>query len=606
MSARAGTAMASDATLSAMFWTRVAADAGRAAHLVKQGEVWTPLTWRQVGERVREVALGLLARGRGRGDAVALLCGSRAEWVQADFAILSAGCVTVPIYATYTSAQVASLVNDADARTLIVENRAQLAKALAVRRQMPRLQDIVVIDGGDEGEDPSVLTWARLRQIGRAREPELASRLAEYLASLQPDDVATIVYTSGTSGEPKGVVQTHGNHMATLAALSQIPGVQRGDVHLLFLPLAHSFARLEALLGVHRGLLTAFATSLETMRNDLLEVRPHFVFAVPRVFEKLHAAILAEVEASRWPERRAFAWAMRAGSEMSRRQRAREPVPWGLRLRHRLADHLVLTRLRQPLGDRLRFAVSGGAPLGQELAEFFHAAGLLILEGYGLTEACPVLTFNRIDRFKLGSVGPPIPGVELRIAADGEILARGPNIAHHGYLNRPEATAEAFGAEGWFKTGDIGRIDEDGFLHVTDRKKDLVVTSGGANIAPQHLENLLRSDPFISQALVYGDRRPYPTALIAVSPEELRRFARAQGILDGDYAQLVRHPEVVSRVAKIVETKNAEVQSYARVKRFALVPAEFTEATGEMTPTQKVKRKAVAARYATLLDSLYD
>jgi long-chain acyl-CoA synthetase len=217
-----------------------------------------------------------------------------------------------------------------------------------------------------------------------------------------------------------------------------------------------------------------------------------------------------------------------------------------------------------------------------------------------------VLTFNRIDRFKLGSVGPPIPGVELRIAADGEILARGPNIAHRGYLNRPEATAEAFGAEGWFKTGDIGRIDEDGFLHVTDRKKDLVVTSGGANIAPQHLENLLRSDPFISQALVYGDRRPYPTALIAVSPQELRRFARAQGILDGDYAQLVRHPEVVSRVAKIVETKNAEVQSYARVKRFALVPAEFTEATGEMTPTQKVKRKAVAARYATLLDSLYD
>ena len=596
--------MASDGTLSAMFWTRVAADAGQPAQLVKQGDGWTALSWKQVGDRVRELALGLLARGCQRGDAVALLSGSRAEWVQTDFAILSAGCVTVPIYATYTSAQVASLVNDADARTLIVEDRAQLAKALAVRAQMPRLQEIVVIDG-DEGDDPSVLTWARLREIGRARAHELESELADRLASLGPDDVATIVYTSGTSGEPKGVVQTHGNHMATLAALFRIPGVQPGDVHLLFLPLAHSFARAEAFVGVHRGLATAFATSLETMRSDLLAVRPHFLFAVPRVFEKLHAAILAGVDAGSWLERRAFGWAMGVGHETSRRQRAGEPLTRRLRLGQRLADHLVFARLRRPLGGRLRFAVSGGAPLAKGLAEFFHAAGVLILEGYGLTEACPVLTFNRIDHFKLGSVGPPIPGVELRLAPDGEILARGPNIAHRGYLNRPEATAEAFGADGWFKTGDIGWIDGDGFLYITDRKKDLIVTAGGVNIAPQQLENLLRSDPFISQALVYGDRRPYPTALIEVSAPELRRFARARGILDGDYAQLVRHPEVVGRVAQIVEAKNAEVQSYARVKRFGLVPAEFTEAAGEMTPTQKMKRKVVAARYAALLDSLY-
>ena len=502
--------MASDDTLGAMFWIRVAADAGQPAQLVKQGDVWTALTWKQVGDRVRELALGLLACGRRRGDAVALLCGTRAEWVQTDFAILSAGCVTVPIYATYTSAQVASIVNDADARTLVVEDRAQLAKALAVRALMPRLQEIVVVDG-DEGDDPSVLTWARLRQIGRAREPELASRLAERLASLGPDDVATIVYTSGTGGEPKGVVQTHGNHMATLVALSRIPGVQPGDVHLLFLPLAHSFARAEAFLGVHRRLVTAFA-SLETMRSDLLEVRPHFLFAVPRVFEKLHAAILAGVDAGTWLERRAFAWAMRVGSEMSRRQRAGAPVPRRLRLRHRLADHLVLARLRQPLGGRLRFAVSGGAPLGKELAEFFHAAGVLILEGYGLTEACPVLTLNRVDRFKLGSVGPPIPGGELRIAPDGEILARGANIAHRGYLNRPEATAEVLGADGWFKLGDIGRIDEDGFLYITDRKKDLIVTSGGVKSRPSTWRTscaAIRSSARLSSTVI-GGRTPPP------------------------------------------------------------------------------------------------
>lgn len=596
--------MATESTLTAMFWARVAAGAHAPAQMVKHDGAWITLSRAQVGDRVRELALGLLARGRQRGDGVALLSGSRAEWVQTDFAILSAGCVAVPIYATYTSAQVASLVNDADARMLIVEDRAQLDKALAVRTQMPRLQDIVLIDG--EAAEPGVLTWERLRRLGREREPELSGRLAERLASVGPEDVATIVFTSGTGGEPKGVVQTHGNHMATLEALARLPGIEPGDVHLLFLPLAHSFARAEAFLGVHRGLVTAFATGVETLRGDLLAVRPHFIFAVPRVFEKFHAAILAAVEAGSPPERRAFGWAMRVGLETSRRRRAGEPLTPGRWLRHRLADRLVLARLRRPLGGRLRFAVSGGAPLAKPLAEFFHAAGVLILEGYGLTEACPVLTVNRIDRFKFGSVGPPIHGVELRVGADGEILARGPNIAHRGYLNRPEATAEAFGADGWFRTGDIGQIDEDGFLYLTDRKKDLIVTSGGANIAPQHLENLLRSDPFISQALVYGDRRPYPTALIEVSAQELSRFARAHGILDGDYAQLVRHPTVVRRVGQIVEAKNAEVQSYARVKKFALVPAEFTEAAGEMTPTQKVKRRVVAARYAALLESLYE
>ena len=587
-----------------MFWSRVGTDGPQPAQLVKHGASWTTLSWTQVGDRVREVALGLLARGRQRGDAIALLSASRAEWVQTDFAILSAGCVTVPIYATYTAAQVAGLVNDADARMLIVEDRTQLAKVLAVRAQMPLLEDIVVLDA-IAGSDASVLTWDRLREIGRERAHEVGSRLGERLGSLGSDDVATIVYTSGTTGDPKGVVQTHGNHMATLAALSKIPGIQPGDVHLLFLPLAHSFARLEAFLGVHRGLVTAFATGLETMRGDLRAVRPHFLFAVPRVFEKLRATILSGVEARGWLERRAFAWAMRVGSETSRRQRSGEPLTRRLRVRHRLADRLVFTRLRQPLGGRLRFAVSGGAPLARELAEFFHAAGLLILEGYGLTEACPALTFNRIDRFRFGSVGLAIPGVELRIARDGEILARGPNIASRGYLQRPQATAEAFTADGWFRTGDIGRIDADGFLYVTDRKKDLIVTSGGVNIAPQHLEDLLRSDPFISQALVYGDRRPYPTALIAVSAEALSRFARAHGIVDGSYEQLVRDPRVVAHVARIVEAKNAEVQSYARIKKFALVPAELSEAGGEVTPTQKLKRAVVAERYAALLDSLY-
>ncbi|MBI2014269.1 MAG: long-chain fatty acid--CoA ligase [Candidatus Rokubacteria bacterium] len=595
--------MAGD-TLARMFWSRVEAGGERPAELVKSGAGWQPLTWRDVGDAVREAALGLLALGRRRGDAVALLSRSRGEWVHADFAILSAGCRTVPIYPSYTPAQVAGIVNDAEARTLIVEDPAQLAKALEVKSRMPGLAEIVVIQD-DERHAPPVLTWADLRRLGREGGDTLRRALADRVASIEAGDVATIVYTSGTTGEPKGVVQTHANHMASLAAVARIPGVEPGDVHLLFLPLAHSFARLEAFMGVHRRLVTAFAESLDRVGENLREVRPHFIFAVPRVFEKVHAKILGDVEAGSRLRRRIFAWALSVGMRVSRLEQARRPVPAALALRRRLAHRLVFGRLHAALGGRLRFAVSGGAPLPREIAEFFHAAGILIVEGYGLTETCPALTFNRIDRFKFGSVGQPLPGVEVRVAADGEILARGPNVAMQGYWRQPAATAEAFDADGWFHTGDIGRIDEDGFVYITDRKKDLIVTSGGINIAPQLVENLLRTDPLVSQAMVYGDGRPYPTALISLDAGALARWAREHGILVTDPAALARQPRVLERVQSVVDAKNAELPSYARIKRFAVLPAELSEEAGELTPTQKVKRRIVAEKYRAALEALY-
>jgi long-chain acyl-CoA synthetase len=296
---------------------------------------------------------------------------------------------------------------------------------------------------------------------------------------------------------------------------------------------------------------------------------------------------------------------MAVGARASRLEQARRPLPRRLALQRRLARRLVFSKLHAALGGRLRFAVSGGAPLPREIAEFFHAAGILIVEGYGLTETCPALTFNRIDHFKFGSVGQPLPGVELHIAADGEILARGPNVATRGYWKQPAATAEAFDADGWFHTGDIGRIDEEGFVYITDRKKDLIVTSGGINIAPQLVENMLRADPLISQAMVYGDRRPYPVALLTLDPLEVVRFARDEGILVADHHKLARNPKVLDRVARIVEATNAELQSYARVKKFAVLPMELTEEAGELTPTQKVKRRIVAEKYRALLESLY-
>src|SRR5438874_853836 len=597
--------MATD-TLARLFWDRVERSSDRPAQSFKQGAAWKTLTWREVGDIVREAALGLIALGRQKGERVALLSGSRAEWVQADFAIFSAGCVTVPVYPTYPPDLIAYVVNDSEAKTLIVEDATQLAKALEVRDKMPGLEQIVVVTGYDAPQPPkTVMTWETLRRRGRDGEAAHKSTLAERVATTRAEDLATIVYTSGTTGPPKGVMQTHGNHIAAVGASKQATPVAEGWVHLLFLPLAHSFARLESFLGVAHGLTTAFAENLDKVGENLREVRPHFICSVPRVFEKVYAKILSGVEAGSPVKRKIFHWAVGVGRDVSRHQQRAQPVPSSLEWRRKLAHKLVFSKLHAALGGRLEWAVSGGAPLSRDIAEFFHAAGILILEGYGLTETCPVLTFNRPGRFKFGSVGQALPGVELKIAPDGEILARGGNVATRGYFKQPEASREVFEPEGWFHTGDIGRIDDDGFLFITDRKKDLIVTAGGMNIAPQNIENLLKADPFLSQAMVYGDRRPYPVALITLNPDELKKFAQEQGIIASDPAVLVKHPKVVERVERTVEEKNSKLQSYAKIKKFRVLPDDFTQDGGELTPTLKVKRKVVIQKYSRELEDLY-
>jgi long-chain acyl-CoA synthetase len=593
-------------TLGQMFWSRVERDPDRPAQMIKRAGAWETLTWRQVGEIVEEVALGLISLGREKGDAVALLSASRADWVHADMAILSAGCVTVPVYPTYPPDLIAYVVNDSDARTLIVEDATQLAKALEAKPKMDRLHHIVVMAGYEATQPPAtVLTWEMLRRLGRDNRTTHESVLAERLAAGRRDDVATIVYTSGTTGPPKGVVQTHGNHLSALEAGSQATPTEPGWVHLLFLPLAHSFARLEGFLGPYQGLTTAFAEHLDKVADNLRETRPHFICSVPRVFEKVYAKILAGVEAGSPVKKRIFHWAMDVGRAVSREQQAGRPVTGLLAAKHRLAHRLVFSKLHEALGGRLRWAVSGGAPLSRGIAEFFHAAGILILEGYGLTETCPVLTFNRPDHFKFGSVGQVLPGVEIKIGADGEILARGGNVATRGYFKQPAATRDVFEPDGWFHTGDIGHLDDEGFLYITDRKKDIIVTAGGMNIAPQNVENMLKADPFISQALVYGDRRPYPVAVITLNAEEVAKFARDHGILASDPEAVVKHPKVVERVARTIEEKNSQLQSYAKVKKFVIVPGDFSQDGGELTPTLKVKRKVVVERYRDVLEDLY-
>ena len=592
-------------TLPTMFWSRVEKSADRPAQMLKQDGVWKTLSWREVGDVVRELALGLIALGRQKGDAVALLSASRAEWVQADFAIFSAGCITVPVYPTYPPELVAYVVNDSNARTIIVEDPAQLAKVLEAREKMPALQQIVVMSGYEATQPPTMVhTWQMLRRLGREASAAHGSTLAERIAGVRPDDLASIVYTSGTTGPPKGVMQTHGNHIAAQRNSESAAPCQEGWVHLLFLPLAHSFARLESFLGVYRGLCTAFAENLEKVGDNLKEVRPHFICSVPRVFEKVYAKILAGVEAGPSLKKKIFNWAIGVGREVSRHQQRGQPLPPALKVKRALAHKLVFSKLHAALGGRLQWAISGGAPLSREIAEFFHSAGILILEGYGLTETCPAATFNRPTRFKFGSVGQALDNVQVKIAADGEILIRGANVAK-GYLKQPEATAEVFEPSGWFHSGDIGRLDEDGFVFITDRKKDLIVTAGGMNIAPQNVENLLKGDPFISQVMVYGDRKPYPVALITINPEELGKFARDHGILATDPAVVVKHPKVVERVGRTVEDKNSQLQSYARIKKFTILPGDFTQEGGELTPTLKVKRKVVSNKYLTAIEELY-
>jgi len=578
-----------------MFLHRARELAGRPRYLAHSQGAWRGVDWTEMEERVLEIAAALLEIGVRPAECVAILAATSAEWVEADFGILAAGGITVPIYPTCTAAECAYILRDAGAVAAFAGTTELRAKIDA-----EGLRAVVTMDA----DRSAAGSLDALRARGRAALPRWQADIFARAATLQRSDLASIVYTSGTTGTPKGVRQSHGNHLATVESLLRLGLVREGDVNFLFLPLAHAFGRLISHFDLAAGAVTAFARGPDTIGEDLRATRPHILPAVPRVLEKLHARVLAGRAAASPLRRSLFDWALSVGQQRTRLLEQGRPVPWPLRLRLAAAHRLVHSRIHGLVGGRIRFIVSGAAPLVPEIAAFFHALGLPVLEGYGLTESTPSLTVNRPERFRIGTVGLPLDCCTLRTAADGEILARGENIAL-GYHRQPEATAETFDAEGWLHTGDIGRIDADGFVTITDRKKDLLKPSGGKYVAPQHVENLLRLQPHLSQATLIGDNRPYCVALLTLDAEAMEAWARARGLLGLDAAALAGRPEVRALVEEEVEAANRQLAPHETVKRFHILPRELTIEGGELTPTLKVKRRVLAERYQHEISELY-
>lgn len=571
------------------------------AFLYKREGAWRPVSHREALADVELLSLGLAALGVEPGDRVAIFSENRVEWALVDFAILTAGAINVPIYSTLPPAQVEYILLNSESRVLFVSTDDHRTVAADIRRRVRPEMVVVAFDHGDP--TAGILSLDDLRARGRQlkeREPDSHRTRA---GRVRADDLASIIYTSGTTGTPKGVMLTHGNIVSNVAASRQVLEIRTTDSCLSFLPLCHIFERMAGHYTMFdSGATIAYAESMDTVPQNLLEVSPTLLISVPRLYEKMYARVMETVAASPPIRRRLFHWAVGVGRRRSLLKLSDKPVPPLLEFQFRVADRLVFHKLKTRTGGAIRFMVSGGAPLSADIALFFHGAGLKILEGYGLTETSPVITCNTLESIKLGTVGKPIPGTEVQIAPDGEILVRGPGVMK-GYFAMPEATAEAM-TGGWFHTGDIGFLDKDGILTITDRKKDLIVTAGGKNVAPQPIENRLKTDPWITEAVVIGDRRPCCVALLVPDFARLEEWAAAHGV-SGDRAALCRDPKVIELMTGRVEPFNRDLASFEKIKRIGLIDRELTVADGDLTPTLKVKRRVLSERFSPLIESLY-
>ena len=557
-------------TIARLWQDAVGRNPAGTAYLVEDADGWRAVSWTEAARAVDELAHGLLELGVRKGDAFAILASTRMEWVLFDFALALVGGVTAPIYANSSGRDAAYVVQHSEAIGVLCEDEEQRAKVDALT-----LDHVLTFD--DLGD---------LRERGREHATQEPDAVARAAAEIDEEDLFTYIYTSGTTGPPKACMIRHRNYFAMVDEIRQVDDFTVGDdTLLLYLPLAHNFGRCLTLLGAHIGYTIAFCPDPYAVADALPAVRPTVFPSVPRVFEKVHAGVTLKFAEASGIKRRLIDWALRVGKEVSELRQAERPVPPMLAARHRVADRLVYSKIKDRLGGRLRIGVSGGAPLAKEIIEFFHSLDILILEGYGLTECTTAATVNRPSLFRFGSVGPALPGVEVRIADDGEVLIKSEtNFA--GYFKDDEATQEVLPGDGWLRSGDLGQLDEDGFLTITDRKKDILVTAGGKNVAPQNLENALKMHPLVSQALVVGDRRPYVAALITLAEGAAPDQAEAE-------------------MQQVVDDVNRDLSRFEQIKRYTILPRDFTAEDGEVTPTLKLKRRVCQEHFAAEIEALY-
>ena len=596
-------------TIPKLFWRQVKKFPDKTTIWYKQSGVWKSLNWSEYGTFSKEIGNALMASGIYKGDKISILSETRPEWVMCDMGIISSGCVTAPIYQSNTEEQVFYIANQSDSVLAFVEDQEQLDKMLAIWDRLPNIKKIVVFDRYYPTNLPNVLSLEYFLELGRDYEEKYPNKFEELISSSQPDDLISFTYTSGTTGNPKAGMYTSRNIIASARYLPEAINVKGDDFYVCFLPLAHIAERLIGhFIRFFSGHPAAFAESIEDMPQNIRQTGPTVVFGTPRVWEKFYARIMTGVGDGTWLQKKIFHWAVNVGkTNYEIKETGKKPSVW-LKARLSIARFLIHDKIKDIFGGRIRTILTGAAPISKEIIRFFNWVGLDVYEAYGMTETSGVITVQSEGKTKIGSVGIPIPGTEIKIMEDGEICCRGEqNI--QGYYKNEEATNELLKPDGkggfWLHTGDVGHIDEEGYLFITDRKKDIIITAGGKNVAPQNIENLMKTSPYISQAMVHGDKKPYLTMLVTLDEDEITKFARDQKILYMDLGDLTKKEEVIKLINHVVKEKNKELASYESIKKFRILEEELDQDKDEVTPTLKVKRKVVTAHNQDLLDGMY-
>lgn len=587
-------------TLAQMFLNTVKSYPKPDLMLYKEDGEYKPISTEEFKNRVIHLSLGLQEFGLSKGDKLVILAENCPEWVITDLANICLGGITVPVYTSLVPEQIKYIIDDSDAKAVVCSDLSLWEKVNFVKDKLNKVKYFIVM--GDKAPEGTILL-SEVTERGRKlfeKDPELFNKSA---SNLKSEDTVSIIYTSGTTGPPKGVMLTHSNFLSNSLATASIIEFTSKDTVLSFLPLSHVLERMVTFTYLYKGCSIAYAESIETVAENLLEVKPHIMVSVPRVFEKIYAKVMDNVLEGSALKRRIFFWSVKIGKKYAQKKLDEEEISKWLSFRRNIADKLVFTKIISRTGGRVRFFVSGGAPLSKDIAEFFYGMGLVVLEGYGLTESSPVISVNTLEEIKFGSVGRPIPGVTVKIAEDGEILAKGPNIMK-GYYKKEEETKETL-RQGWLHTGDIGYLDQENFLYITDRKKDIIVTAGGKNIAPQMIENQLKTNPFISNVVVIGDKKRFVSALIVPNFEKLKQYAEASGIEYESVKDLVENEKVVNFMMSEIDRYSANFASYERIKKIILLDRDFEIEKGELTPSLKVKRNIVEEKYKDKIDKIY-